>query len=95
MCWGGDSKLGNLVPPQGAFAVVHAFFEDACAMDATGALSCWGAFPDSQGTFTGAPLEPPGKFKTFAVGHEFGCGILQSGELACWGLNDEGQASPP
>jgi len=102
-CWGngGDAAcslsipaVGQLVPPSGAFVRVSSGVYSSCALDAAGALSCWGAGKSGDDSAAacaghrynfGQSVSPSGAFRAVAVGQNHSCGIKTGGALACWG----------
>jgi alpha-tubulin suppressor-like RCC1 family protein len=87
-CWGADaSTIGS--PPKGAFTQLAAGFSHACALDKTGAVTCWGG-GDWGGK--GAFVKPPITGATFlATGDRHACVIGKDKKVKCWGSNDAGQ----
>ena len=84
LCWGAVDP-----PPVGAQTSLVAGGDWHCALDGTGAPSCWGDGP-------AAIFEvPAGPFTALALGDTHGCGLRPGGQVACWGLNSAGEASPP
>lgn len=70
----------------------------ACALDATGIASCWGANEAGQlgdGTRTDrsqpTPVSTNLRFSTLSAGVAHTCGLTSGGQLACWGQNLGGQ----
>jgi alpha-tubulin suppressor-like RCC1 family protein len=83
----------------GTFESVGVAFSHSCALEASGALLCWGDNNQGQlgnGTI-GTQNVPPGAvtggatYRAFAVGRQFTCAITTDGVAQCWGLNDHGQ----
>lgn len=60
----------------------------ACALDADGSATCWGAGQ-------GAVAPPPGPFRQVAAGELHTCGLREDGTIICWGSNDDGQTTAP
>jgi hypothetical protein len=81
----------------GSRAVIAGLFH-ACALDASGVASCWGANQSGQlgdGTQTDRS-EPVSvatslRFSTLSAGAAHTCGLTDAGQLACWGENLGGQ----
>lgn len=81
-------KRGAVEAPGGSFVEVKAYGETVCAMDANGALTCWG-----DNSFGQQDRIPLGSFESFDVGPFHVCGILEGGDLACWGFYDPNHAN--
>ncbi len=84
---GAISCIGDadLTKPAGTFASL-AMGGFACALDADGAIACWGADAPATG-------QPDGTFSQVTVGGTFACALTQGdGELICWG--DDGLVVP-
>lgn len=73
-----------------------------CALDASGAVFCWGANDAGQvgdGTIAdrAAPVQVelpmPGAAVEIAAGRAHTCALLADGRMACWGSNNRGQLS--
>ena len=82
-CWGRESAdwLGG---ESGRWAMVSAGRDQLCALDAEGAVACWGSID---------PLPPRGpRYAVIGTGGGYGCGLIFAGGLECWGNNDYGQA---
>jgi alpha-tubulin suppressor-like RCC1 family protein len=116
-CWGSNSwgqfgDNGSLfqstvpvqVPTGGAaFTQLASGTEHLCALDAAGALYCWGRNDAGQalaasGSFVGAVTAFTGaqRFSTIAAGARTGCGIeAATGRTWCWGSNDAAQLGRP
>ena len=77
------------VAPGGDFAEVTAGWDHTCALEADGAVQCWGA------NSWGQTESPEGRFITIAAGGNHTCGIRTDGSVACWGSNRSKQAAPP
>ena len=112
ICWGfpGDSvcvshtpAAGQLVAPTGDFVSISSGFYSSCALDKTGAVSCWGA-----GTATDDPAElcmgstfnlgqaapPTGTFRSVKVAANHACGVKTDGTIACWGAGTSDEDCP-
>jgi alpha-tubulin suppressor-like RCC1 family protein len=120
-CWGRNDQgeLGNApraasgvpvrVAGEAAFRLVEAAaqFDYSCAVDANGALSCWGANcfnqlgVDSLTEQCGTPPMPcstkpsavhaAGTFQTVGVAFSHSCALMPAGAVLCWGDNNAGQ----
>jgi alpha-tubulin suppressor-like RCC1 family protein len=119
-CWGdnvvgqlGDGTLHDRAVPTpvagGAFVAVFAGqptdgADHTCALDASGAASCWGANELGQLGATGpngcgsapcstTPVAVTGgvTFTTLALGNSHTCGMVADGHVVCWGNNAQGQ----
>ncbi|HEY7894540.1 MAG TPA: hypothetical protein VIC24_06540 [Gemmatimonadaceae bacterium] len=122
-CWGvndagqlgtgnGDDQTAPAPVAASGFVAVFAggknnVLDHTCALDASGAASCWGA--DDQGQLgaaagaTCASLQPVPcamspvaverglAFTTLALGDTHTCGMVADGHVYCWGLNSSGQ----
>jgi hypothetical protein len=84
VCWG--RELGTT--PPGAFARVTVGSSHACALDACGAVTCWGSASAVEGT-------PSGRFIDVASGSGFTCALTDEGRTACWGLRQPEPSSLP
>jgi len=102
VCWGsggntpcqGIPAAGQLMPPAGAFVSLSSSFYSTCALDESGAVSCWGAGKaddDSAATCSdegynfGQAAPPQGAFSSVSVGVNHSCGVRTDGTVACWG----------
>ena len=74
-------------PPSGSFEQIFCGRRFACAMDAEGALQCWGQEPGR--------VPPEGVFVTASLGGDFGCALTQEGSAVCWGSDTGGDIHPP
>jgi alpha-tubulin suppressor-like RCC1 family protein len=89
-CWGYENAA--LSPPTvGRYSHVAVGQTFACALDAVGAVRCWGRLVPE-----GAPTS--GRFIALDVqGFDrpwVACAIADTGRLACWGDDTDGQATP-
>jgi alpha-tubulin suppressor-like RCC1 family protein len=84
VCWGED--LGT--PPPGAVARITVGASHACALDACGAVTCWGSASGVEGT-------PSGRFIDAAAGSNFTCALTAEGRVACWGQWEPEPSSLP
>jgi alpha-tubulin suppressor-like RCC1 family protein len=87
-CWGSDERtIGT--PPKGAFTQIAAGFTHGCALDKTGAVTCWGI----------GDWAPKGAFAKPAItgatqvasGDRHACVVTKTKKVQCWGQNDLGQ----
>lgn len=87
-CWGTDEK--SIAPPAGSFRQIAAGFTHACALDAAGAVACWG--PGDWGG-KGIFAKPAGIVGAVQVvtGDRHACVITKAKTVQCWGMNDAGQ----
>ena len=113
-CWGegGDGQLGNgsIANSPNAVRVGSASFANvvgiaaggshSCALQATGAMSCWGSNSAGQiGTASSLPTHPtPAAVAGLsenviqvAAGATHSCALLGDGTVRCWGKNSSGQ----
>lgn len=92
-CWGSNIHIrghgeyasdyvdvGLARPPEGEFVAVYAGSGNACAIEASGGVRCWGS-----NDFNESSPVPPGEFVAVAVGAGTSCGLRANGDLACWG----------
>src|SRR3954454_24869458 len=71
-CWqSGETTMEE--PPAGAFSALSVG-SDACALDGSGAVTCWGEGLES----------PDGRFTSISVGRERACGVRLDGTISCW-----------
>jgi alpha-tubulin suppressor-like RCC1 family protein len=86
-CWGPEKPIG--APPPGSYKQVAAGFSHACALDAAGAVVCWGAAEwGDKGAFAKPAIKDA---KTIVTGDRHACVITKDKKVACWGNNDAGQ----
>lgn len=88
-CWGADVQtIGT--PPKGAFKQIAVGFTHACALDASGTVTCWGGAGDwgTGGVFAKPPVTAAVQVVT---GDRHGCVLTKNGTVQCWGMNDAGQ----
>lgn len=112
-CWGNaeSGQLGNGAPfdttayrvpveVEGLAGVtaISSFSDHTCALDADGAVWCWGdndfgQLGDGTTSPSNVPLAVPGLVgaRAIAAGWEHTCAITADGSAACWGKNDYGQ----
>lgn len=88
-------RVAEAVP--GTRALAAGLFH-VCALDASGAASCWGANDAGQlGDGTRADRQSPTtvptdlRFSLLSAGVGHTCGLTGSGQIACWGENLSGQ----
>lgn len=82
-----DFATGSPVsPPSGAFVAVAVSFESACALDAAGAVRCWGKeYDDGASAWVDpTPTNAPPFRKLFASLRNY-CGVAANGDVLCWG----------
>jgi hypothetical protein len=72
----------------------------ACALDADGQASCWGAdrrgrlgsdAATAEGAVGPVPVNGAWRFTTLTAGPEHVCGLTREGRAVCWGDNTTGQ----
>jgi alpha-tubulin suppressor-like RCC1 family protein len=86
-CWGADKPIG--APPPGTYKQIAAGFSHACALDAAGAVVCWGAADwGAKGAFAKPAIKDA---KEIVSGDRHACVITKDKKVACWGNNDTGQ----
>jgi alpha-tubulin suppressor-like RCC1 family protein len=88
VCWGADAAtLGS--PPAGPFTKVSAGFTHTCALDAKGAVTCWG----SGDWGAGASLAKPAitGARDLVAGDRHACVVTGDRKVQCWGMDDAGQ----
>jgi alpha-tubulin suppressor-like RCC1 family protein len=89
VCWGADEKTIGAPPKGAAFKQIAAGFTHACALDAAGAVTCWG--PGDWGG-NGIFAKPAGSGAVqVATGDRHGCILTKRQTVQCWGMNDAGQ----
>jgi len=74
-------------PPKGAFASISGTEAYACALDATGKLTCWG-----DGTEQKPPIE---RAVQVSVQKPHSCALGLDGKVSCWGRDYEGSLAVP
>lgn len=97
-CRGADDRGQRIEDTAyGTRALTSGLFH-ACALDAAGMASCWGANEAGQlgdGTRTDrdqpTPVATELRFSTLSAGIAHTCGLTGDGQLACWGQNIGGQ----
>lgn len=84
-------------PPGSDWQVVDVANRDACALDSTGHITCWGG-----DGFCGYDASPwlsdtptTGRWVAIAVSNYTACAMKPSGKVRCWGNNRFLQATPP
>jgi alpha-tubulin suppressor-like RCC1 family protein len=88
-CWGGEPKISGA--PKGTFTQLAAGFSQASAVDAKGAITCWGAGDwGGSGPFVKAP-SGVSAIAFLALGDRHACAITKDKKVKCWGSNDAGQ----
>ncbi len=88
-CWGTDDKSIN-TSPSGSFKQIAAGFTHACALDASGAVVCWGAGDFGTKGLFGKPAGIAGAVQV-VTGDRHGCVVTKTKTVQCWGMNDAGQ----
>jgi hypothetical protein len=83
---GGDQS-GEIEPP--ALTRIASGNRFSCALDAGGAISCWGDADD------GRLDAPEGSFTQIEACSDHACAVASNGTVECWGEGDEGELSPP
>jgi alpha-tubulin suppressor-like RCC1 family protein len=87
-CWGSDDKtIGT--PPAGAFKQIATGFTHACALDGSGAVTCWGQ--GDWGNSGGFAKPPASGAVQVATGDRHACIVTKAKTVQCWGMNDAGQ----
>jgi hypothetical protein len=100
-CWAGTLLTssecfdqGETEAPAGSFTSLASGTSTSCALDAAGALACWGAgtadddpseLCDGEPMHFGQGTPPAGAFKHVDVDYNHSCAIRADGTLACWG----------
>jgi alpha-tubulin suppressor-like RCC1 family protein len=88
------------------FSTIATGLSDSCALDAAGALYCWG-ISNTAGAkkrcfsideyLSCDPLPrriAPGPFRSVSLGLSNGCAVAVDGTLYCFGSNEYGQSGP-
>lgn len=94
-CWGylvsrkGVPKWDRSNPPAGPFSGITTGSKHICAIDAGGAVKCWGDDARNQ------LKAPSGTFAQISAGSNHTCGIGPDGVVQCWGDNEYGQLEAP
>ena len=88
-CWGVDTGLGEIYPPEGVFSALSGGKRHACALGADGEAACWGWQANGRAT-----PPPDARFSAVAAGDSHSCGVAEFGNLVCWGRNHHGQSEP-
>lgn len=87
-CWGIVETVADLPrvnPPSDSFESISVGSSNSCALDAAGALTCWG---DDNSEL----LAPPsGAFTGISGGADFSCGLKADGTIDCWGGDNSRQ----
>jgi hypothetical protein len=78
--------FSSSAPAELSTPAVSAGGTHTCAIDAGGALACWG--DDSAGQLDGIPS---GQFEAVSAGGKHTCAIRIDGDLVCWGDDSAGQ----
>ena len=93
------SSTPKAVHASGPFQSVSAFFSHVCALNAAGAVSCWGdnnqgqlgIWTTSPSGTTPAPVAGGASYKAVTTGRQFSCALTADGAAQCWGRNSNGQ----
>ncbi len=82
----------------GSYSEIAAGASHTCALDAGGALFCWGEnkagqLGDGGKSNRERPVAVTGgrTFASVSAGEDHTCGMTSGGEAVCWGRNDKGQ----
>lgn len=94
-CWGLNDYQQVVGVPAGVFVSVAAGNRHACAMDAAGAATCWGASDGGAADYGQVTGTPGSVFSSLSSSDLHSCGLRTDDTLECWGRNDEAQATPP
>jgi len=89
VCWG-EGTVMEQVTPIGKFTTLASSNAHVCALQDSGAMSCWGR--DDDGQVSGIPSGP---FTDLAVGSSHTCGLRSTGKVECWGSNFYNRSTPP
>jgi alpha-tubulin suppressor-like RCC1 family protein len=94
---GAESALSDSVAATHAAQQLSSGWNHSCALDATGAVYCWGAellsvdFAPSDGDLLSAVRIALGDVVKVDVGLTHACALVTGGSVSCWGKNDYGQ----
>ena len=89
VCAGKDLFDQSIVPPSGSFSTFRWNGHFGCAIDANGALTCFGE--DAYGT--GSP--PGGAYTTLGITDYSACAVRGDNAVVCWGRDEAGLLTPP
>jgi len=91
-CWGDPDRAGRPIseaPMTGTYARLTAGSYGACALDAAGALVCWGGHAADDDR----PSDPT--FIDVSSSGYHTCAVRSDGVILCWGDNYYGESDPP
>ncbi len=63
-------------------------YSQSCALDTSGAISCWGS--NEHGLIDNTPS---GTFASVTAGAWHNCALDTAGAISCWGYDEQGQVS--
>ena len=92
-CDAGGARLGQSAVPSdlGSAVAIAAGGYHTCALEADGAVRCWGDNDDGQ---TDVPSDLDSAL-AISAGRYHTCAIDAEGSVRCWGDNDDGQSDVP
>mgnify|MGYP000008486651 CR=1 FL=1 len=89
-CWGGDNRGQVSGAPSGTFVEIGAGQSISCALDSTGAATCWG--DDTYRLVTDTPTTTG--LHGLRVQASYACALDASDQTVCWGYSSFGEATP-
>ena len=96
-CWGNNAQGQTSVPASAASSqlAVSAGHGYACALSASGSVSCWGCGGGYDSGQCSVPEAASSGTIAISAGQISACALSGGGSIHCWGFNREGQTSVP